>query len=403
MEELHFSLLETITFATAILWLGMFLRGRVKVLSKFNIPAPVIGGVLFALFSWGVKSYFTFDFDMTVKDPLMIAFFTSIGLAASLRMLKQGGPQVFIFLLVASVLVVLQDAVAVLLSKLVGIHPAIGMLAGSITMSGGHGTGAVYAQLFEKQFGLSGCMEVAMAAATFGLVAGSILGGPIAKRLIEGKRLAASKLDPDKMKYNVSAEEEAVSTQPDEPVTASRLMVTIMQFCLAMSVGTVIFKALTGLGIQLPTYLCALFVGIFIRNLSDATGLYKVHLRLADTIGSVALSLFLSLALMSLKLWQLADLAGPMALILIVQTVMMAFYAYFVTFGFMGRDYTAAVIAGGHCGFGLGATPNAIANMDAITSNYGPAPRAFFVVSIVGAFFIDIVNAVVIQTFVSFL
>jgi ESS family glutamate:Na+ symporter len=180
-------------------------------------------------------------------------------------------------------------------------------------------------------------------------------------------------------------------------------MITIMQFCIAMSVGTVIFKALTRLGIQLPTYLCALFVGIFIRNFSDITRLYKVHLRLVDTIGSVSLSLFLSLALMSLKLWQLADLAGPMALILIVQTIMMAFFAYFVTFRFMGGDYTAAVIAGGHCGFGLGATPNAIANMDAITSNYGPAPRAFFVVSIVGAFFIDIVNAVVIQTFVSFL
>ena len=401
--ELHFSLLETITFATAILWLGMFLRRRIKVLSKFNIPAPVIGGVLFALFSWGVKSYFTFDFDMTVKDPLMIAFFTSIGLAASLRMLKQGGPQVFIFLVVASVLVVLQDAVSVVLSKLVGIHPAIGMLAGSITMSGGHGTGAVYAQLFEKQFGLSGCMEVAMAAATFGLVAGSILGGPLAKRLIEGKHLAKSNFDPDKLKYNVSEEEEAVNTQPDEPVTSSLLMVTIMQFCIAMSVGTIIFKALTALGVQLPTYLCALFVGIFIRNFSDITRLYKVHLRLVDTIGSVSLSLFLSLALMSLKLWQLADLAGPMALILAAQTVMMAFFAYFVTFRFMGRDYTAAVIAGGHCGFGLGATPNAIANMDAITSNYGPAPRAYFVVSIVGAFFIDIVNAVVIQTFVSFL
>lgn len=401
--ELHFSLLETITFAAAILWLGMFLRRRVNLLSKFNIPAPVIGGVLFALFSWGVKSYFTFDFDMTVKDPLMIAFFTSIGLAASLRMLKQGGPQVFIFLAVASVLVVFQDVVSVVLSKLVGIHPAIGLLAGSITMSGGHGTGAVYAQLFEKQFGLSGCMEVAMAAATFGLVAGSILGGPIARRLIESKQLASSSFDPDKMKYNVPEEDEADTAQPDEPVTASLLMVTIMQFCMAMSVGTVIFKALTSLGIQLPTYLCALFVGIFIRNFSDQTGFYNVHLRLVDTIGSVALSLFLSLALMSLKLWQLADLAGPMALILAVQTVMMALFATFVTFRFMGRDYTAAVIAGGHCGFGLGATPNAIANMDAITSNYGPAPRAFFVVSIVGAFFIDIVNAVVIQTFVSFL
>ena len=176
-----------------------------------------------------------------------------------------------------------------------------------------------------------------------------------------------------------------------------------MQITIAMSVGEFIYRLLSGAGIQLPTYLCALFVGIFIRNASDMSGLYKVHLRLADTIGSVALSLFLALSLMSLKLWQLADLAGPMSAILLGETVLMGLYAYFVTFRVMGADYTAAVITGGHCGFGMGATPNAIANMDAITANYGPAPRAFFVVSIVGAFFIDIVNAIVIQGFIAIL
>lgn len=401
MTELNFNLVETVAFATAILWLGMFLRKRIFFLSKYNIPAPVIGGVIFALASWALKDSFSFNFDMVVKDPLMITFFTSIGLAASFKMLKQGGPQVFIFLIVASVLVLLQNVVAVVLSYATGIHPLLGMLAGSITMSGGHGTGAVYAALFEKQYGLVGGMELAMAAATFGLVMGSILGGPVARRLIERNRLSKSHLNPDEMTYETV--DETLDPASDGPVSASVLMTTLMQITIAMSVGAFIYEELVKVGIQLPTYLCALFVGIFIRNFSDMSGLYKVHLRLADTIGAVALSLFLALSLMSLKLWQLADLAGPMALILFGETLLMGFYAYFVTFNVMRRDYTAAVISGGHCGFGLGATPNAIANMDAITSNYGPAPRAFFVVSIVGAFFIDIVNAIVIQSFVAFL
>lgn len=401
MTELNFNLVETVAFATAILWLGMFLRKRIFFLSKYNIPAPVIGGVIFALASWALKDSFSFNFDMVVKDPLMITFFTSIGLAASFKMLKQGGPQVFIFLIVASVLVLLQNVVAVVLSYATGIHPLLGMLAGAITMSGGHGTGAVYAALFEKQYGLAGGMELAMAAATFGLVMGSILGGPVARRLIERNRLSKSHLNPDEMTYETV--DETLDPASDGPVSASVLMTTLMQITIAMSVGAFIYEELVKVGIQLPTYLCALFVGIFIRNFSDMSGLYKVHLRLADTIGAVALSLFLALSLMSLKLWQLADLAGPMALILFGETLLMGFYAYFVTFNVMRRDYTAAVISGGHCGFGLGATPNAIANMDAITSNYGPAPRAFFVVSIVGAFFIDIVNAIVIQSFVAFL
>lgn len=401
MTELNFNLVETVAFATAILWLGMFLRKRIFFLSKYNIPAPVIGGVIFALASWALKDSFSFNFDMVVKDPLMITFFTSIGLAASFKMLKQGGPQVFIFLIVASVLVLLQNVVAVVLSYATGIHPLLGMLAGSITMSGGHGTGAVYAALFEKQYGLAGGMELAMAAATFGLVMGSILGGPVARRLIERNRLSKSHLNPDEMTYETV--DETLDPASDGPVSASVLMTTLMQITIAMSVGAFIYEELVKVGIQLPTYLCALFVGIFIRNFSDMSGLYKVHLRLADTIGTVALSLFLALSLMSLKLWQLADLAGPMALILFGETLLMGFYAYCVTFNVMRRDYTAAVISGGHCGFGLGATPNAIANMDAITSNYGPAPRAFFVVSIVGAFFIDIVNAIVIQSFVAFL
>ena len=226
MTELNFNLVETVAFATAILWLGMFLRKRIFFLSKYNIPAPVIGGVIFALASWALKDSFSFNFDMVVKDPLMITFFTSIGLAASFKMLKQGGPQVFIFLIVASVLVLLQNVVAVVLSYATGIHPLLGMLAGSITMSGGHGTGAVYANLFEKQYGLAGGMELAMAAATFGLVMGSILGGPVARRLIERNRLSKSHLNPDEMTYETV--DETLDPASDGPVSASVLMTTLM-------------------------------------------------------------------------------------------------------------------------------------------------------------------------------
>ena len=405
MTEIHLKVVQTIALAAASLWLGMFLSRNISLLSKYNIPAPVIGGVLFALASWGVKDFVTFNFDMLVKDPLMITFFTSVGLAASFKMLKKGGPQVFIFLIIASLLVVLQNAVAVALSYVTGIHPLLGMLAGSITMSGGHGTGAVYANIFDTQYGLKGGMELAMAAATFGLVSGSVLGGPLAKRLIERHHLAENGggKKGDIMKPYEEFESAEAEEANDEPVNASVLMITLMQFTISMSVGAFFYIQLEKFNIQIPTYLTALFVGIFIRNFSDMTGLYKVHLRLADVIGAVALSLFLALSLMSLKLWQLADLAGPMSVILIGQVILMALYAYFVTFNVMHRDYTAAVIAGGHCGFGLGATPNAIANMQAITGHYGPAPRAFFIVSIVGAFFVDIVNAVVIQSFIAFL
>ena len=401
MTELRFNLVETVAFATAILWLGMFLRKRISFLSKYNIPAPVIGGVIFALASWALKDSFSFNFDMLVKDPLMITFFTSIGLAASFKMLKQGGPQVFIFLMIASVLVILQDVLAVALSYATGIHPLLGMLAGSITMSGGHGTGAVYANLFEKQYGLAGGMELAMAAATFGLVMGSILGGPVARRIIERNHLAKSHLNPDEMTYETV--DESLDAASDGPVSASVLMTTLMQITIAMSAGAFIYEELVKIGIQLPTYLCALFVGIFIRNLSDVSGLYKVHLRLADTIGAVALSLFLALSLMSLKLWQLADLAGPLVVLLAGQTVFILLYVVLVVFNVMGRDYDAAVLVSGTCGFGMGATPNAMANMQAVCEKYVPSVKAYLLIPLVGSLFADFLNSLVITVFINFI
>lgn len=398
---IYFDMIQTVAFAVILLFIGMFLCKRISFLNKYNIPAPVVGGLLFAFANWGLQSLDVgLRFDSTLQSPLMIAFFTTIGLGASIKMLKEGGLQLITFLIAASVLLVLQNLVAWGLSIVTGLNPLLGLLAGSITMSGGHGTGATFAKYFTDQFFLAGAMELAMSAATFGLVAGSLIGGPVARRLIIGKNLSAAA---------EKAEEEAAFAALDdkleevghEPVGEGDVLRTIFQITLAMSIGAVFYAELGRRGIMVPTYLFALFVGIVIRNIGEFTGWYRVNVRLIENMGAVSLSIFLSMALMSLKLWQLVDLAVPMFAILAGEVTLMILFAYFITFNFNGRDYEAAVLAGGHCGFGLGATPNAIANMQAISGKHGPAPRAFFLVSIVGAFFIDVVNAFIIQAFVT--
>lgn len=399
--HLEFDLMGTVAVASVILWFGIFLRGSLSFLKEYNIPAPVIGGVLFALLRWALAGRVDLAFDMTLKSPLMIAFFTTVGLGASLKLLKKGGPQVFLFLGLAAGLVFMQDVVAVGVSKVMGLHPLLGLLAGSVTMSGGHGTGATFAQTFTADYGLVGAMELAMAAATFGLVTGSIVGGPVARRLI---RKYGLKSDGGGEGLGGDLEDE-VHAFPEElhETTVNDVLFTILQISVAMYFGALAYSWLLGHGVKLPTYLCALFVGILIRNVADFSGGFRVNLKCVDFIGSVSLSLFLAMALMSLKLWQLMDLAGPMAAILLGETLLIVLYTTFITFPLMGKDYEAAIMAGGHCGFGMGATPNAVANMEALCSNYGPAPRAFFVVPMVGAFFIDIVNAFVIQGFTAFL
>ncbi len=399
---IYFDMIETVTFAVFLLMVGLFLCKRISFLYKYNIPAPVVGGLIFAFANWFLRSNADvgFRFDTTLQSPFMIAFFTTIGMAASLRLLKEGGKQVFIFLVGASVLLVLQNVVAWGLSLATGLDPLLGLLAGSITMSGGHGTGATFAKYFTDEFHIAGTMELAMAAATFGLVAGSLLGGPVARRLILRKNLVAAKQESHDESLSFEGN---VPPEDEEPIEQNDVLRTIFQLTLAMSIGSVVYAAMVKIGVRFPTYLFALFAGIVIRNIGDATKLYRVNTRLVDYIGGVSLSIFLAMALMNLQLWQLVDLAVPMLAILSGQVALMATFAYFITYNLNGRDYDAAVLSAGHCGFGLGATPNAIANMQALVAKYGPAPRAFFLVSIVGAFFIDIVNAMVIQTFVSFI
>ncbi|MDR3332513.1 MAG: sodium/glutamate symporter [Synergistaceae bacterium] len=395
---IYFDIVQTVAFAAFLLFVGAFLRSKISVLSKYNIPTPVIGGLLFAFINWGLQSVeIGLRFDMTLQNVFMIAFFTSIGLGASIRLLKEGGAKLVTFLIVAAILTALQNAVAWGLSIMTGINPLLGLLAGSITMTGGHGTGATFANYFIEQFHLAGAMELAMAAATFGLVAGSLLGGPVARFLIMRGKLKPT----EEQNSELEAVEEEIEAEEREPVLEGDILRSVFQLTLCMSVGAVLYNFFNNIGVKVPTYLFSLFVGIVIRNVADYKGLYRINIRLIENMGSVSLSIFLAMALMSLKLWQLVDLAIPMLVILAGQVVLMAAFALFITFRFNGRDYDAAVLAGGHCGFGLGATPNAIANMQAISDKYGPSPRAFFLISIVGAFFIDIVNAFVIQVFVS--
>lgn len=407
MMALNLDMIQFLAFATVILLIGQFLRKRIHVLEKYCIPAPVIGGLLFAILALILRQtgVLAFVFNNTLQGVLMTAFFTTVGFTASFRVLKKGGAKVFLFLGIAVVLVVLQNILGVSLAKVFGLSELIGLATGSTPMTGGHGTSGAFAPLFEER-GAIGAMSVAMAAATFGLVSGSMIGGPIAKRLIEKHNLKpdteskikkAEKLDYPQMHEDPEFEE----TPIEEQLIPKTITSATVQIIIAMGIGTII-SAFLGQFLTFPSYIGAMFAAAIMRNISDYAKTWKTPEIEIEMIGGIALSLFLSMALSGLKLWELADLAVPMVVMLIAQTIMMAVFAYFVTFNVMGRDFNAAVIAGGHCGFGMGATPNAIANMEAITGRYGPSPIAFFILPLVGSLFIDFFNAAIITTFMNF-
>ena len=391
-------LITTGAASLAILFLGYLLNWAVPFLRRNNIPEPVVGGIVFAVVSSVLFAQFdlTIQFDMTLKTPLMLVFFTAVGLGASVKLLIKGGPKVVLFLGVATLYLLLQDGLGVGLALAADLHPLQGLLAGSITLSGGHGTGVTYSDMFSDIHNLQGTMELAMASATFGLVLGGLLGGPVTRRLVEKYQL---KPDADA----VEQMEETITYDPEDrdKVTPRRMMETMLIMTVCMAAGGLLYDFLMSKGLTVPSFICSLFIGMGIANLLEVTGLYKINKETVDLWATIALSVFLAMALMSLRLFELVNLAGPMLLILLTQTCVMALFAYFVTFRLMGRDYNAAIMAGGHCGFGLGATPTAVANMEALVSRYGPSPQAFLVVPMVGAFFIDITNALVIQLYLA--
>jgi ESS family glutamate:Na+ symporter len=404
MLELDF--VQTLAFAGVALLLGEGLRRLVPVLARYNLPAPVLGGLLVAvavLVARGQGATLV-QFDTTLQSPLMIAFFTTIGFGASLSLLKVGGPQVLRFFLLASVFAVVQNVVGILIAMGFGLHPLFGVLAGSVTLTGGPATGLAFAPLFE-QAGVVGASSVAIAVAIGGIVAGGLVGGPAGTILIERGKIATPRRG-----RGAAVEVALVETEVSTTVLASEddddswpIVKNLVAILVAMWIGFWVSQGFASLGMTLPAYIGAMLVAAAIRNIDDVTGWFGLSHRFINSFGIVSLTLFLVMALMTLKLWELAGLVLPLMLILAVQVAIAAVVAMGPVFRIMGSNYESAVMSGGFIGFMLGTTANAMAVMRALVERYGPAPRAFLVAPIVGAFFIDFTNALIITLFLNLL
>jgi ESS family glutamate:Na+ symporter len=403
-------LIQTVAFAGVVLFLGYGIRRLVPPLARYNIPAPVIGGLIVAgILTWARSADVALiEFDTTLQSPMMVAFFTSIGFAASLRLLKVGGPQVLIFLAAASLFAVAQNVLGAGLAVAMGLHPLFGVLTGSVTLTGGPATGLAFAPLFEAN-GVPGAATVAVASAMVGIVMGGVIGAPIATRLIERHKLA-TKHAPQPVDTPLATEvmeaqlaDEPLKAPAGEDEESFSLLQSVVLILVAMWLGSFVSGWFAAVDVTLPAYIGAMLVAAVIRNVDDFTGVFRIQQRVIDDVGNVALALFIVMALMSLKLWEIANLAGPMLVILVAQVALIAVICVWPIFPLMGKDYDSAVMSGGFCGFMLGTTANAMANMRSLVERYGPAPRAFLVVPMVGAFFIDVVNAMMITAIVNFL
>jgi glutamate:Na+ symporter, ESS family len=386
---------QTLAAAIAVLFVGAAVQVRIAFLRDNNIPVPVVGGLVFAVLTTII--FLGFDLriglDMALKEPMMLAFFTTIGLGADFRLLVRGGPRLLLFAAVCVIYLIVQDGLGLMAAVGMDLHPLVGLLGGSITLSGGHGTGAAYAERFADVQNIAGVMELAMACATFGLILGGLIGGPVAGRLIRLHGLESA-----------SSHEQAADADEDEqhgPINSDTLLWALFAVLVCLIGGVLLARALGNAAFTLPGFIWCLMIGVALRNLEHLVPKLAVHRPTVDMLGSISLSIFLAMALMSLRLWELLSLAGPLLVMLLIQTAGMALFASLVTFRFMGRNYDSAIIAGGHCGFGMGATPTAVANMEAITRRYGPSPQAFLVVPLMGAFFIDFLNALVIQGYLA--
>ena len=387
----------TLAVAALVLLVGRGVISRVEFLRKYTIPEPVVGGLVAALtitllYAIGVRV----TFDTSFQPGLMLAFFATIGLSADARSLAKGGVPLVLFTLCVVGMLFMENIIGIGAAKAMGIDPVIGLIAGSVTMAGGHGTGAAWGQRFVDVFGVTEAPAVGLSTATFGLVMGGIIGGPVAIRLI--RRLQAKGV-PLGVAGAVALPRDAA--EATGPFTAERLTITIMLIAASAAVGTALARWTENPVFTLPTFVWTLLVGAVLRNGLAVTKVHVVDGQALAFAGTVALSLFLAMALMSLRLWELASLALPMLVILTLQALAVAAYTSFITFRVMGANYEAAVLVAGQCGFGLGATPTAIANIQAVCSRYGAAPQAFILVPVVGAFLIDVANAIVISLFVN--
>lgn len=394
MFTLSLDMYQTLALAVAVLAFGSWLKKKARFLDKFCIPSPVVGGLVFAVLSCVLHSLgaLEFKFDETLKGICMVAFFTSVGFQANIKVLKSGGISLVVLLLCVLTLILAQNGISIGLSKLLGVSPLVGLSTGSISMVGGHGTAGAFGPVLED-FGMEGATTLCTAAATFGLVAGSLMGGPLGRRLILRHDLVktAKNEDPTELKEEKAKQKRAVN----------RYAKAVYQIAIAMGVGTLISTLLSKTGITFPIYIGAMIVAAVMRNFAEFTNKYNVHMGEVNDIGGICLSLFLGIAMITLKLWQLANLAMPLFILLCAQTILMFIFAYFIVYNLMGRDYDAAVLSAGVCGFGMGATPNAMANMQALTNKFVPAVKPYLLIPIVGSMFADFMNSLCITFFIN--
>jgi glutamate:Na+ symporter, ESS family len=405
---LELDAVQTLAFGGLALLLGAGVCRVLPILSRYNIPIPVIGGLIVAVAIVIARNHdiTLVKFDTSLQSPLMIAFFTTVGFSASPALLRAGGPQVIWFLVIASIFAVMQNLVGAAVATAFGLSPLFGVLSGSVTLTGGPATGLAFAPLFEEA-GVRGAATIAVAAAMAGIVSGGLLGGPIATVIIERYKLRQLRGSAEPVVVpSPEAIAEAHAPEPNARAPAGEdadihiALRSLIAILTAMWIGSWISKGVAALGVTLPPYVGAMIVGSAIRTLDDYTGWLGLSQKTIDVFGAVCLSLFLAVALMTLKLWELSGLALPLLANLLVQVALVALVCGIV-FKLMGRDYESAVMSGGFVGFMLGTTANAMAVMRALVERYGPAPRAFLVAPIVGAFFIDFTNALIITTFVN--
>ena len=396
--ELNLNIYETMALVSTIFYLGKYMRWKISTLVKFCIPPAVVGGFIFALLTLllHISDIITLNLDMTLQNLFMTTFFTSIGFTASFKVLKQGGKQVIIFLGLAALLVILQNSVGVTLASLFNLNPLLGLCTGSIPMIGGHGTAGSFGPMLEEM-GVAKATTVSVASATFGLIMGSIIGGFVARNLIIRYKV---KTTHDESSNNQPVEVGDFNEENPNILSFKKLMNAACFLFIAMGIGSLISKLIQTSGLTFPSYIGAMLVAATIRNIYDIRK-KEIYEKEIETIGGLSLSFFLTMALMGLKLWQLFDLALPLLIMLIAQVLLVGIFAYFIIYRIMGKNYEGVVFASATCGFGMGATPNAIANMDELTNRFGFAHTPYFVVPIVGGLFIDFVNSAIITIFIN--
>ncbi|MBP1595730.1 MAG: gltS [Acidobacteria bacterium] len=394
IRTLHIDLLNTLVIAALLLFLGSSLVARIGVLRRFSIPAPVVGGLVFALLAWGLRGQVSLGTDTTLRSPLQVAFFTTIGFGATLSLLRSGGRTLLLFWGIATGTGILQNIAGSVTAKAMGAPALLGVICGAVTLTGGPATGLAFTETFEN-LGVQGAGSLIIASATFGIFVASLIGNPVACALIRRFKLplpdAGGRTGPSQ------------SSRSTPGHSAGTLIHNLILLLLVMGTGSAIGMAVQRLGFILPAFIFPMILAAAMRLIDDRRGLFGFHAHAMDALGFLALNFFLVIALMDLKLWQLAGLAVPMLVILGVQIVVTVAYAAGTTFLLLGRDYEAAVSTSGHIGFGMGITPNAVANMQALVERFGAAPRSFLVVPVVGAFFIDLTNSFVITLFINLL